>query len=139
MDAILLRNFVKIESQPSPIEATRPPLRPLTAPEKAYQRAYSYQGQEEPANARRPSLPRDDSYYAPGGVDTPQTEDVLLDTDLERSRPASPVLEVDAAEVVPSVWEPYMNRFRLLAVCLSNFANALSDSAAGALIPYMEK
>lgn len=138
MDAILLRNLVEIESQPSPTEASRPPLRPLTAPEKAYQRTYSYQGQEEPANERRPSLPRDDS-YASGGVVTPRTEDVLLDTDLERSRPASPVLEVDAAEVVPSVWEPHMNRFRLLSVCLSNFGNALSDSAAGALIPYMEK
>lgn len=134
MDAILLRNLVEIESQPSPNETSRPP----TAPQKAYQRTYSYQGQEEPSNARRPSLPRDDSYVS-GGVATPGTEDVLLDPDLERSRPASPALEVDAVEVVPSVWDPYMNRFRLLAVCLSNFSNALSDSAAGALIPYMEK
>ncbi|KAM0487229.1 hypothetical protein ACHAPX_000499 [Trichoderma viride] len=136
MDAILLRNLVEIESQPSPNETSRP----LTAPQKAYayQRTYSYQGQEEPASARRPSLPRDDSYIT-SGVATPGTEDVLLDPDLERSRPASPALEVDAVEVVPSVWDPYMNRFRLLAVCLSNFGNALSDSAAGALIPYMEK
>jgi hypothetical protein len=136
MDAILLRNLVEIESQPSPSETSRP----LTAPQKAYayQRTYSYQGQEEPASARRPSLPRDDSYIT-GGVATPGTEDVLLDPDLERSRPASPALEVDVVEVVPSVWDPYMNRFRLLAVCLSNFGNALSDSAAGALIPYMEK
>lgn len=126
MDAILLRNLVEIQSGPSPDEATRP----LTAPEKTYQRTYSSGPyQEEIVNVR----PRSDTFAS--GVVTPRTEDA----DLERSRPASPVLEVDAVEVIPSVWEPYMNRFRLLSVCLANFGNALSDSAAGALIPYMEK
>jgi hypothetical protein len=38
-----------------------------------------------------------------------------------------------------SVWEPYMNRFRLLAMCLILFGNGLNDSAPGPLIPYMEK
>lgn len=37
------------------------------------------------------------------------------------------------------VWDPYMNRFRLLSICLMNFGNGLNDSAPGALIPYMEK
>jgi len=32
-----------------------------------------------------------------------------------------------------------MNRFRVLSVCLLNFGNGLSDSAPGALIPYIEK
>jgi hypothetical protein len=40
---------------------------------------------------------------------------------------------------VPTVWEPYMNRFRLFSACVMSIGNALSDSAAGALIPYMEK
>ncbi|RFU80238.1 mfs efflux transporter [Trichoderma arundinaceum] len=127
MDAILLRNLVEIQSGPSTDEATRP----LTAPEKTYQRTYS--GglfQEEPVNVRRSSLPRSDGFSS--GAATP-------DADLERSRPASPVVGVDAVEVMPSAWEPYMNRFRLVSVCLSNFGNALSDSSAGALIPYMEK
>ncbi|KAM6485811.1 major facilitator superfamily domain-containing protein [Trichoderma sp. SZMC 28011] len=129
MDAILLRNLVEIQSGPStPDEATRP----LTAPEKTYQRTYSSGPfQEDIVNVRRAS--RSDGFAS--GVVTPRTEDA----DLERSRPASPVLEVDAVEVIPSVWEPYMNRFRLLSVCLINFGNALSDSAAGALIPYMER
>lgn len=127
MDAIFLRNLVEIQSGPSPDEATRP----LTAPEKTYQRSYSYQ--EEPVETRRAASSHAGVFSS--GVVTPRSED----TDLERSRPTTPVLEVDAVEVVPNVWEPYMNRFRLLAVCLANFGNALSDSSAGALIPYMEK
>ncbi|KAH7129145.1 major facilitator superfamily domain-containing protein [Dactylonectria macrodidyma] len=39
---------------------------------------------------------------------------------------------------MPSLKVPFMNRFRLLAVCVANFGNALNDGAAGALIPYME-
>jgi len=42
-------------------------------------------------------------------------------------------------EALPSVWDPYMNRFRLLFVCALNLGNGMVDSAAGALIPYMEK
>ncbi|KAM7186324.1 Major facilitator superfamily domain containing protein [Rhypophila sp. PSN 637] len=39
----------------------------------------------------------------------------------------------------PSISQPYMNRFRLLAVSLLNFANGLGDSAAGALLPSIQK
>ncbi|KAM7186394.1 major facilitator superfamily transporter [Naviculisporaceae sp. PSN 640] len=39
----------------------------------------------------------------------------------------------------PSIGSPSMNRFRLLAIALLNFTNGLCDSAAGALIPSMEK
>ncbi|KAK0636830.1 major facilitator superfamily domain-containing protein [Bombardia bombarda] len=68
-----------------------------------------------------------------------------LGRDLESSRPPTPSsvghhhdsgLEVEAKQ---SITEPYMNRFRLLAVCLVNFGNGMSDSAPGALIPSMEK
>lgn len=44
-----------------------------------------------------------------------------------------------AVGVVPSVWDPYLNRFRFVATCVSTVADALSDGAAGALIPYIEK
>ncbi|KAL7786313.1 major facilitator superfamily domain-containing protein [Trichoderma ceciliae] len=132
MDAILLRNLVEIQSGPCPDEAARP----LTAPEKTYQRTHSGGPYREEVVDVQRATPRADGFSsgavtcaAPGAGDA----------DLERSRPASPAAEVDAVEVVPSVWEPYMNRFRLMAVCLANFGNALSDSAAGALIPYMEK
>lgn len=37
------------------------------------------------------------------------------------------------------MWDPYKNRFRMLAACLMVFRNGMGDSAAGALIPYMER
>jgi len=42
-------------------------------------------------------------------------------------------------EALQGVWNPYMNRFRLLSACLMNFMNGMNDSAPGALIPYLEK
>lgn len=47
--------------------------------------------------------------------------------------------QASAVGVVPSVWDPYMNRFRFVATCVTTIADALSDGAAGALIPYIEK
>ncbi|KAM0321904.1 hypothetical protein ACHAQA_009801 [Verticillium albo-atrum] len=61
-------------------------------------------------------------------------------SDLEMSRPASPSQDpADVAEPLQSLWDPYMNRWRLLTACLMNLGNGLNDSAPGALIPYMEK
>ncbi|EGX95348.1 MFS efflux transporter, putative [Cordyceps militaris CM01] len=59
--------------------------------------------------------------------------------DLEMSCPGTPDTPTDAATVVPTVWEPYMNRWRLLLTCTTALAEGMSDSAAGALLPYMEK
>lgn len=39
---------------------------------------------------------------------------------------------------MPSFWHPKMNKFRVLACCLIYFGNGMSDSAPGALIPYIE-
>jgi len=56
------------------------------------------------------------------------------------SRPASPTTnENDGVDALQSFASPPMNRFRMLSVCLINFGNGLSDSAPGALIPYIEK
>ncbi|KAJ3487854.1 hypothetical protein NLG97_g6313 [Lecanicillium saksenae] len=59
--------------------------------------------------------------------------------DLEMSRPGTPETPAAAATVVPTIWEPHMNRFRLMLTCATALAEGMSDSAAGALIPYMEK
>jgi hypothetical protein len=68
------------------------------------------------------------------GYQTPQT------TDLEMSRPPSPTNEeLGGVAAMQSFSNPPMNRFRMLSVCLMNFGNGLSDSAPGALIPYIEK
>lgn len=125
----MLRNLVEVQSGPaSPNEESAP----LTAPAKAVPRTYPG-APYEPDNVDQPRRPR--SERAPSGITTPRTEN----DDVEMSRPASPVPSGETTEALPSVWDPYMNRFRLLAVCLSNFGNALNDGAAGAIIPYMEK
>jgi hypothetical protein len=68
------------------------------------------------------------------GPTTPRTE-----ADLEMSQPPTPTSPRAVVEVMPSAWNPYMNRFRLMAMCIASIGNGLTDSAAGALIPYMEK
>lgn len=40
---------------------------------------------------------------------------------------------------LPSVWEPFMNRFRLMTLCLAQIGSGMNDGAAGALIPSMEE
>ncbi|KAK5988094.1 hypothetical protein PT974_12233 [Cladobotryum mycophilum] len=127
MDAVFLRNLIEVQSGPADEAIT-----PLTAPARAVPRTYPGAPQQEDSIELQ-RLPRNDTPSIE--VITPQPQD----EDLERSRPSSPDPSLEVAEVVPSVWDPFMNRFRLLAVCLVNFGNALSDSAAGALIPYMEE
>ncbi len=43
------------------------------------------------------------------------------------------------ATALPTLSDPSRNRIRLLAACLMIFGNALGDSAAGALIPSIER
>jgi hypothetical protein len=74
----------------------------------------------------------------PLSYETSRHDDVETE-DIEMSRPASPVLPAETAEILPSIWDPYMNRFRFLSCCFMNLQNGLNDSAPGALIPYMEK
>lgn len=64
----------------------------------------------------------------------------------DQSRPGTPKDSLnddsansDSVEAMQSIMEPYMNRWRLLAMCLICFSNGMSDSAPGALIPAMEK
>ena len=54
------------------------------------------------------------------------------------SRPPSPKND-DAADVVQTLSNPPMNKYRLLSACFMCFGNGINDSAPGALIPYMEK
>ncbi|KAK8212049.1 major facilitator superfamily domain-containing protein [Phyllosticta capitalensis] len=64
------------------------------------------------------------------GATTPRTP-----SDLEHSRPSSPF---DVATIAQTFWNPPMNKWRVLCCCLVYFGDGLSDSAPGALIPYME-
>ncbi|KAI4280744.1 MAG: hypothetical protein L6R38_004209 [Xanthoria sp. 2 TBL-2021] len=69
----------------------------------------------------------------PSGVQTPITPN-----ELEMSRPMSAVNE-QPVEVMQTLTNPPMNRWRLLSACMMYFGNGLNDSAPGALIPSMEK
>jgi hypothetical protein len=43
------------------------------------------------------------------------------------------------SEQIQTVWNPYKNRFRVMAACLTSMANGMNDSAPGALIASIER
>ncbi len=57
--------------------------------------------------------------------------------DLEQSQPPT-TQQGSAAGILPTLWYPPMNRYRVAACCAEYFANGLNDAAPGALIPYIE-
>ncbi|PNY23548.1 Bypass of stop codon protein 6 [Tolypocladium capitatum] len=110
MEAGMLRSLVEVQSRapghpPTPDEA----VRPLTAPAKAVQRTYP----GAPHNVDSVELERmpGQEEAGSGAVTTPRQRE-----DLEMSRPPTPDPALDAVEARESVWHPFMNRFRLLAV-----------------------
>jgi hypothetical protein len=123
MDSVMLGGLVEVQDKQAPLG--KPALDdaiPLQQPSRAYN-----------ASKEDYRLPSAD---APASTSRPQTEnDVEMSPPSSPSRPSS--LE-GLTEVQPTLWNPYMNRYRLVAVCAGNLANALSDGAVGALIPYME-
>ena len=58
-------------------------------------------------------------------------------TQFEQSRPPTPQQD-RAADIAQSFWNPYMNRFRVVACCLMLIGNGLNDAAPGALLNYIE-
>jgi hypothetical protein len=126
MEAIMLKELVTVESAPEPMPS---------APAKAVPRVYRSMPQKEQSielqRARQLEIDP-----ARSGTATPGDQI----GDLEMSHAPSPTITADGVEVevLPSIWDPYMNRFRFLSTCLMNFQNGLNDSAPGALIPYME-
>lgn len=80
------------------------------------------------------------SHKDPGSAPASGTQTPGAANDLEMSRATSPVLnELDGVDAMQSFSNPPANRYRMLAICLMIFANGLSDSAPGALIPYIER
>lgn len=68
----------------------------------------------------------------PKGTQTPITPN-----NLEMSRPPTPEAHA-VVETVQSLTNPPMNKWRFTVACVMCFGCGLNDSAAGALIPYME-
>lgn len=120
--------FIDIEPSSEREEASTAPV----APAKAFPRVYhSVPNPIELENLQWGT--RLNGPSQPGsGTQTPRDP-----TDLEMSRPPTPVNEHEV-DALQSFSYPPMNRYRMLSVCLINLGNGLSDSAPGALIPYME-
>ena len=78
--------------------------------------------------ANGPPIPQTTS-----GIQTAETLD-----DLETSRSPGPAAE-DTANVVQTLTNPPINKWRLLSCCFMCFANGLNDGVPGALIPYMDE
>ncbi|KAI0478091.1 MFS general substrate transporter [Xylaria cf. heliscus] len=129
MEATMFQALVRIESNSLP-----------QAPQRAISRTYPAVPQrDEDVELRpltKPSLP---PTPAPSGPTTPREE-----RDLEMSVPNTPgtpepAEPTNAFEVLPSLTDPPMNKFRFITCCVQTLMNGLTDSAPGALIPYMEK
>lgn len=113
MDAALFHQLVAVESAPANLESV--PLRPQRTVTKTYPAVPTLSRREE-GTAATPPPP-----------------------DLEMSRPATPAnVPDDGVDALQDLWDPYMNRFRLLSACLTNLMNGMSDSASGPLLPHME-
>ncbi|KAL8391859.1 hypothetical protein RB595_002166 [Gaeumannomyces hyphopodioides] len=128
---MMLRSLVTIGSTraPQPQEPDRPPALP--------ERVASKDGRQRPA-------PIELETFTPGPppVDAQAAPRDAANRDLEMRRQTTPQGSSGGGfttEVQATVWEPYMNRFRMAAVSITFFSLGLYDSAAGALIPYMEK
>ncbi|KAK3344719.1 major facilitator superfamily domain-containing protein [Neurospora tetraspora] len=156
MDAMMFHGLIAVESAP--------PLELPSAPGKAVPRTYPGAPQEvqlpielQPLS-RTPRSNKSASTYRINLVSTfgkdngprPVTTTTTIFSsgpELEdQSRPGTPKDSLnddsansDSVEAMQSIMEPYMNRWRLLAMCLICFSNGMSDSAPGALIPAMEK
>ncbi|KAK7755546.1 hypothetical protein SLS62_002480 [Diatrype stigma] len=155
MQATMLRTLIEVEPASSQQPQPQPQQQQLpAAPARAISRTYPavpqpQQGDEDEGimlrSVRHP--PRDDNAAptpmampsgSPSVHSTPGGDEMDLEM-MAGPRPGSPVIEpADAFEVLPSLFDPPMNKYRLAACCLMNLLGGLTDSAPGALIPYME-
>lgn len=134
--------FVEVESSPSaPIHHNIP-----VPPQKAKARTYH---SVPHSRAASPDIELESMQWntldtqPPSGAQTPSNETTKFFQDAEMRGFSNPNDELEAGnrgvEAMQSWSNPHMNRYRMLSVCLMNFGNGLSDSAPGALIPYIEK
>src|SRR6266536_2817440 len=118
--------FIDVESSSSNHETHTIPI----APQKAFPRSYhSVPDPIELENLQwgaKLNGPSGSGAATPTGYQTPRSP-------LELSRPSSPIAEPEGVDALQSFSSPPVNRFRMVSVCLLNFANGLGDSAPGAL------
>lgn len=82
-------------------------------------------------------------YQTPAGIQTPASEKSPFFQDVEMKRIPSLIRELSAdngnVEALQSFSNPPMNRYHMLCICLFTLGQGLSESAPGALLPYIEK
>lgn len=136
MSSTTFASLVEIKPAMSKSEDGQPSVAP---PQKAH--AKTYHSVPAPRQDDIDSLQWGAKLNGPS-VEETSSPTAQRDHDLEMSRPGTP-MEVegdgDGFGVVQSFSNPPMNRYRMITVCLLNFAGGFNDSAPGALIPYMEK
>ena len=114
---------------------------PITGPPAALQKDSRVKRTSSNATAESRSLSLGDSHNGRTGHALP--EDGLRTfagmNDLEMRRQPPSMASEEAIDVVQTLSNPPMNKYRLLSACLMNLGNGLNDSAPGALIPSIEK
>lgn len=93
------------------------------------------------ATAESRSLSPGDSYNGRTRQALPDdgSRTFFMMNDLEMRRQPPSLVSEEATDVVQTLSNPPMNKYRLLSACLMNLGNGLNDSAPGALIPSIEK
>ncbi|RYP55088.1 hypothetical protein DL769_010241 [Monosporascus sp. CRB-8-3] len=107
-----------------------------TPPERVVSRIYPAVPQRDDEEIELQGLHHPRNNAMPPDTSTPIT--AREEGDPERSVPGTPAEPADAFEALPSFLDPPMNRFRVASCCMMNLMGGLTDSAPGALIPYME-
>ncbi|RFU32088.1 hypothetical protein B7463_g4277, partial [Scytalidium lignicola] len=137
MSADAFHAFIQIE-QPVTNKVQHEAI--LRAPQRAFPRTYHSvpETQQDPIELVKirssPKQHEPSTSITAAPVDPPTSQ-----IDLEMSRPASPVEQPETFDALQSFANPPMNKFRMLFICFISLAMGLSDSAPGALIPYIER
>ncbi|KAI0596311.1 major facilitator superfamily domain-containing protein [Biscogniauxia sp. FL1348] len=130
MDSTLLKTLVQVESNTQSL-----PQAPQRVVSRTYPAVPQQQQQYDAIELQSLRRPRKNGANPPSGATTPGDE-----RDVEMSAPGSPPAEPGDVyiEALPSLTDPPMNRYRFATCCFQSFLGGLTDSAPGALIPYME-
>lgn len=80
-------------------------------------------------------------FASPSSLDTatpPDLESLSSKPGSPSSEPGVPESQLVSTDIVPSINNPARNKWRIVSACCMLLSNGMSDSAPGALIPYME-
>ncbi|KAG4219710.1 hypothetical protein PC116_g31811 [Phytophthora cactorum] len=133
MDSSLFRTLVHVESNSNLDDEHPLPIPPQRVKSRTY-----------PAVPQQDSIELEPLRHHPNNAGTSSTPGPATpreEKDVEMSAPGTPAEPAEPAEIfeaLPTLKDPSMNKYRFAACCFQSFVGGLTDSAPGALIPYME-